>query len=289
MKLSKLALIAVLISFVIIVCVIYLPGCSDNQEIVPLPQTEPSLSSEPYSAEYTVEQAIEIFKSGDKEAINKVIMSKKSVIWDGKKPFKNGVKYTIPKHLTEKAREINEDFRRANDMDRAWQAEKDGPQWGCSNSRINDRNFRETTLKVNNLEFRITQNKNREPSFEESQLLEIDVYNPTDSKIDFDISKFAAVDTAGNQLNCRFALASSKNCLVWDKIKIYLSEKAGSLDINFVKSIWPGERLEVGIFFYKAEKFKTDKPFILYFGSIKIAEIYIIHGLGRLAIRGRLF
>jgi len=114
MKLFKFAFTALLM-------VLLLIGCDDNQDIAPLPQAEPSLSSERYSEEYTVEEAVEIFKSGDREAIEKVLMSKESVIWDGKKPFKNGVGYSIPKNLIEKAREMNEGFRRADDMDRAWQ------------------------------------------------------------------------------------------------------------------------------------------------------------------------
>jgi len=96
-------------------------GCKPDSEAPLSSQTEPSLSSDQYSAEYTVEEAIRIFKSGDREAINKVLMSEESVIWDGKSKFKNGVGYSIPEDLIEKAREINEDFRRANDMDRAWQ------------------------------------------------------------------------------------------------------------------------------------------------------------------------
>ena len=123
MKLSKLsfAFSYVLIPVFIFICLILLLGCDDNQDIAPLPQAEPSLSSERYSEEYTVEQAIRIFKSGDRDAINKVLMSEEAVIWDGKSKFKNGVSYRIRPELNEKAREMNENFRRADNMDRAWQ------------------------------------------------------------------------------------------------------------------------------------------------------------------------
>ncbi len=121
MKLSKFCSASWLIPFALIVYVILLIGCKDTQEIAPLPQTGPSLSSDQYSQEYSVEEAVRIFKSGDDEAIERVIKSRKSVIWDGKSKFKNGVNYSIPKDLIEKARNMNENFRRLNDMDRAFQ------------------------------------------------------------------------------------------------------------------------------------------------------------------------
>ena len=96
-------------------------GCKDDSEAPLSSQNESSLSSGQYSEKYTVEEAVEIFKSGDQEAINKVVMSRKRVIWDGKSEFENGVQYRITEDQFEKAREINEDFRRANDIDRAWQ------------------------------------------------------------------------------------------------------------------------------------------------------------------------
>jgi len=124
MKFFKLAFIAVLISFVLI-------GCKDTQDISPLTsQSEPSLSAEQYSPQYSVKEAVEIFKSGDNEAIQRVLMSRKSVRWDGKSKFKKRVRYTIPKDLIEKARNMSEGFRRMNDMDREFQRTGELPQGG---------------------------------------------------------------------------------------------------------------------------------------------------------------
>ena len=115
MKLFKLVFSALLVSILLL-------GCNDAQEIAPLTsEAGLSLSSGQYSAEYSVEQAIEIFKSGDKEAIERVIKSKKRVIWDGESEFENGVNYRIGQDQIEKAREMSELFRKANDLDRAFQ------------------------------------------------------------------------------------------------------------------------------------------------------------------------
>jgi len=132
MKLPKLKSPSWLIPIALIfVCFILLLGCNDAQDIIPLTsQAGPSLSADRYSAKYSKEEAVRIFKSGDDEAINKVLMSKESVIWDGKSKFKNGVGYSIPEDMIEKAREISEDFRRANDMDRAWQRTGKMPRGG---------------------------------------------------------------------------------------------------------------------------------------------------------------
>lgn len=117
MKLSKLVSASCFIPVALFVCVLFLIGCNDAQDISPLTsQSEPSLSSEQYSTEYSKEEAIRIFKSGDREAINKVLMSKESVIWDGKSELKKGVRYRIRPELNEKARKMNENFRRLDDM-----------------------------------------------------------------------------------------------------------------------------------------------------------------------------
>ena len=110
-------------AFTALLMVLLLLGCNDAQDITDelTAPNGPSLSSEQFSAEYSKEEAIEIFKSGDDEAIERVIKSKKSVIWDGKSKFENGVNYKIGPDQIEKARETSEGFRKANDIDRAWQ------------------------------------------------------------------------------------------------------------------------------------------------------------------------
>ena len=118
MKLSKLCSASVFIPVFVFICLLLLLACNDAQEITDglTAPDGPSLSTEQFSAEYSKEEAIRIFKSGDREAINKVLMSEESVIWDGKSKFKNGVSYSIPEDLNEKARKMNEGFRRLDNM-----------------------------------------------------------------------------------------------------------------------------------------------------------------------------
>jgi len=131
MKFFKFFFTSLLISILLL-------GCNDAQDITDglTAPDGPSLSTEQFSAEYTKEEAIEIFKSGDREAIHKVLMSEESVIWDGKSKFKNGVSYSIRPELNEKARKMNENFRRLDDMYLHWERTGKLPDDGDDGKKI---------------------------------------------------------------------------------------------------------------------------------------------------------